>query len=346
MRVIAATWTPTALTLQTQAHGSAVDQARWQKLIGGVDPSRVADSSPEAVTELATAVIDLLTALDDGPTPIAHLAAAVSSAIGRRHYEPGMFLTTAAVATHLAAPKHLVRDALAHLTTEGTLVRSGCHITVALAGQRPCPTPDQLAARIREQLAHGIHRPGDDMPSLKELGRLLRTGQARIAEAQDMLEREGLLLRQRRRGPRVLDSAQSLTPCEQLPLPAPPRQRTGLSVIRTSTEAAKRRWQLRAYLAPDEVREHWDKLRVLDAQLLSEPFPTGVTPSARLRADARTAQAIEALCAPLPDGILPGLWHTACLATALGDLLPQTTGTTAEPAPKTRRSARVVRRRR
>ncbi|MFF6947031.1 GntR family transcriptional regulator, partial [Streptomyces lavendulae] len=145
---------------------------------------------------MATAVIDLLTAFDAGPTPVADLSAKVLSAIHACRYEPGMALVTAGVASDLDAPKELTRLALAQLTEDGVLVRAGSRTTVALSGSRPFPAPEDLAARIREQIAQGIYPAGVNMPGLNELARRLNTVQPRIAEAQRLLEADGLLLRQ------------------------------------------------------------------------------------------------------------------------------------------------------
>ncbi|MFK0202443.1 GntR family transcriptional regulator [Streptomyces lavendulae] len=290
--------------------------------MAAVDPARPVEISPTGVAPMATAVIDLLTALDDGPTPVADLAAKVSSAIHLCRYEPGMALVTASVAADLDAPKELTRLALAQLVGEGLLTRAGSRTTVALSGSRPFPRPEHLAARLREQIAQGIYPSGVNLPGLNELARRLNTVQPRIAEAQRLLEADGLLLRQRRRGPAVLEPARLLTSPDRLPLPDPPARRIPLHAVQMSAGAASNRWHRRAYLPPAEVHMHWQSLRDIGAQLLDTPFPNCATSGARARANARATRAMEALCAPLPDGILPGLWHTACLSTALRDLLP------------------------
>jgi len=59
--------------------------------------------------------------------------------------------------------------------------------------RRPTPLWEQIAARIRVAVAAGELRPGEALPSVRELARRLRVNPATVAQAYKELGREGFV---------------------------------------------------------------------------------------------------------------------------------------------------------
>jgi GntR family transcriptional regulator len=57
----------------------------------------------------------------------------------------------------------------------------------------PNPLWDQIAARVRIAIASGELRPGEALPSVRELSRRLRVNPATVAQAYKELAREGFV---------------------------------------------------------------------------------------------------------------------------------------------------------
>ena len=59
--------------------------------------------------------------------------------------------------------------------------------------RRPVPLWEQIAARVRVAIAAGELRPGEPLPSVRELARRLRVNPATVAQAYRELAREGFV---------------------------------------------------------------------------------------------------------------------------------------------------------
>jgi GntR family transcriptional regulator len=59
--------------------------------------------------------------------------------------------------------------------------------------RRPTPLWEQIAARVRVAVAAGELRPGESLPSVRELARRLRVNPATVAQAYRELAQEGFV---------------------------------------------------------------------------------------------------------------------------------------------------------
>ncbi|MCC3261850.1 winged helix-turn-helix domain-containing protein, partial [Paenibacillus polymyxa] len=71
--------------------------------------------------------------------------------------------------------------------------------------QRPAPIAESLANLIGQQIADGVYRAGDKLPSLRELAQLHRYAKNTVVVAFEMLVARGLVEPRRGSGFYVLD---------------------------------------------------------------------------------------------------------------------------------------------
>ena len=73
----------------------------------------------------------------------------------------------------------------------------------------PTPLWGQIAARVRVAVASGDLRPGEALPSVRELAKRLRVNPATVAQADRELAREGFVETRHGAGTFVLEVAQT-----------------------------------------------------------------------------------------------------------------------------------------
>ncbi|MFI1060390.1 GntR family transcriptional regulator [Streptomyces spororaveus] len=270
---------------------------------------------------MAAAVRALLTAIADDSPSVAEIGARITVAIRAGRYQPGVSLAAGVIAADLQVPVDLVKLAFTDLTAAGVLEHSGPRTAVPATGEEEAERAQFLAARLRSQMAYGLYPPESTLPKGPEMARIFVTNDPVVRGALGILDKDGLIHRRPARPPLVLDAAGLLSPS---PRSAPPvdelvQSRFSVLQIQTSVAAAYARWHKRPYVpAADAVRE-WQQLRAMARQLLKN---RPVLPRAgRSPRAAAAARAREVESAPLPETTLLALWHTACLAASVGELL-------------------------
>jgi GntR family transcriptional regulator len=78
------------------------------------------------------------------------------------------------------------------------------------------PVYRQIMDQVRYQIAGGVLRPGDRLPSVRDLARQLPANQNTVLKAYDLLAREGLVERRQGDGTFVLDTPPTLKKSERL----------------------------------------------------------------------------------------------------------------------------------
>ena len=78
------------------------------------------------------------------------------------------------------------------------------------------PVYRQIIDQIRYQIARGTLRPGDRLPSVRELARQLPANQNTVLKSYDLLARDGLLSRRQGDGTYVADAPQALKKSERV----------------------------------------------------------------------------------------------------------------------------------
>ncbi|MEU9416002.1 GntR family transcriptional regulator [Streptomyces sp. NPDC048272] len=270
---------------------------------------------------MAAAVRALLTAVADDTPPAAEIGARITAAIRANRYQPGVSLAASVIAADLQVPVAPVRLAFTDLTTTGVLERSGQRTAVPATGEEETERAQYLAARLRSQMAYGLYPPESTLPKGPEMARIFVTNDPVVRGALGFLEMDGLIYRRPARPPLVLDAAGCLSPSPRsAPHPDEPVQRRfSVLQIQTSVAAAYARWHKRPYVPASEAVREWQQLRAMARQLLkNHPVPPRAGRSPRAAAAVR-AREVES--APLPETTLLALWHTACLAASVGDLL-------------------------
>ncbi|MFD6464841.1 GntR family transcriptional regulator [Streptomyces goshikiensis] len=252
---------------------------------------------------------------------MAEIGAWITAAIDSGRYQPGVSLAAGVIAADLQAPVALVRLAFTDLTFAGVLKRSGQRTSVPATGDEEAVRTQYLAARLRAQMAHGLYPPGSTLPTGPEVARLFVTADPVVRGALGILEKDGLIHRRPARPPLVLEAAGLLSPSPRStpPLGEPAQGRFSVLQIQTSVAAAYARWHKRPYVPAAAAVREWQQLRAMARQLLKN-HPASPHAGRSLRA-AAAARAREVESAPLPETTLLALWHTACLAAAVGELL-------------------------
>jgi len=78
------------------------------------------------------------------------------------------------------------------------------------------PVYRQIMDQVRYQIAGGVLRAGDRLPSVRDLARQLPANQNTVLKAYDLLAREGLVERRQGDGTFVLDAPPALKKSERL----------------------------------------------------------------------------------------------------------------------------------
>jgi len=78
------------------------------------------------------------------------------------------------------------------------------------------PVYRQIVDQIRYQIASGALRPGDRLPSVRDLARQLPVNQNTVLKAYDILSRDGLLTRRQGDGTFVGDALPTLRKAERV----------------------------------------------------------------------------------------------------------------------------------
>ena len=94
-----------------------------------------------------------------------------------------------------------------------------CYRTVMFIRIEPSsgvPVYRQIIDQIRYQIARGALRPGDRLPSVRELARQLPANQNTILKAYDLLARDGLLSRRQGDGTFVEEATPALKKSERV----------------------------------------------------------------------------------------------------------------------------------
>ncbi len=87
---------------------------------------------------------------------------------------------------------------------------------IRLESSSAVPVYRQIVDQIRYQIAGGTLRPGDRLPSVRELARQLPVNQNTVLKAYDLLERDGLLDRRQGDGTFVQGTAPTLKKSERV----------------------------------------------------------------------------------------------------------------------------------
>jgi GntR family transcriptional regulator len=80
------------------------------------------------------------------------------------------------------------------------------------------PVYRQITDQIKYQIARGVLRPGDRLPSVRELARQLPVNQNTVLKAYDLLAREGVLTRRQGDGTFVEEAPPALKKAERVKL--------------------------------------------------------------------------------------------------------------------------------
>lgn len=78
------------------------------------------------------------------------------------------------------------------------------------------PIYRQIVDQIRYQIARGVLKPGDQLPSIRELARQLPANLNTVLKAYDLLEREGLVGRRQGEGTFVEGTPSTLKKSERI----------------------------------------------------------------------------------------------------------------------------------
>lgn len=78
------------------------------------------------------------------------------------------------------------------------------------------PVYRQIVDQIKSQIAGGVLRPGDRMPSVRQLARQLPVNQNTVLKVYDLLDREGLLSRKQGDGTYVQAAPSTLKKSERV----------------------------------------------------------------------------------------------------------------------------------
>jgi len=97
----------------------------------------------------------------------------------------------------------------------------------SIATGSPEPIYRQLVEQVRRLSAGGQLRPGDEMPSVREIAQALALNPMTVSKAYSLLEMEGVLARRRGLGMVVAESA-SAPPADRASLLRPTLERAAL----------------------------------------------------------------------------------------------------------------------
>ena len=89
---------------------------------------------------------------------------------------------------------------------------------VRLQPSSPVPVYRQITDQISYQIAAGTLRPGDKLPSVRDLAKQLPANQNTVLKAYDLLARDGLLQRKQGNGTFVTATAPALKKSQRIKL--------------------------------------------------------------------------------------------------------------------------------
>ncbi|MER5968518.1 hypothetical protein ABT112_02005 [Streptomyces sp. NPDC002055] len=321
----AATWVPLAERRRESAAGSESDQARWSRLIeAATRPPAPTTMTYETLVVRIGYTRDLLRALRDTLppwVPIIEVAQQIKKRIAAGAYPPGVIMAPGRVATDLSLPIPSVRLALVDLAAKGVIEQHPNGRVRVPGAHLEQNRPTQLALIVLEFVQSGVFPPGAALPERSELCRILVTGQKPLSAALHRLFAEGVLEYGDSRRPTVRpDAAKRSTAPVEIPSPAP-----HLALSTDETREAVRRargwWNARLFPAPEALDRVISQLVTAAHHLVEHarcgPLPPTTTHQQVSALIARTAVMAAAVRGPdYPVRV----WHTACLATAVGDL--------------------------
>jgi DNA-binding transcriptional regulator YhcF (GntR family) len=84
-------------------------------------------------------------------------------------------------------------------------------ITVAVDAASPVPPFEQLRQQLERHIRNGTLRAGEQLPTVRQLARDLGLAKNTVARGYQALERDGLVVGDRRRGTIVLEQAQQVS---------------------------------------------------------------------------------------------------------------------------------------
>ncbi|WP_432061524.1 hypothetical protein [Streptomyces sp. S1] len=329
-------WLALAETKYRLAAGAPSDEHRWRRLIDDTRSlgAREPVSNPAEPPTIARALLRaLLEAERPGPS-VKEIADSLRKLITDGTYPPGTSLS----ASHLAdeaeaagtpAPVERVRLALRDLTTEGTMVTNGARRTWVAGGGASVERPVQIAAWMRTLIQARVYPPQSPLPARLLLARDFLATSRDTGAALRILGAEKVLKRSTAYRPVVR---------ADLPFPLDPgpfnlgarveelrsKAITGItfpfSEVRATCQQVQVWWRVRHTPRPDVLERVFRTLITAAAYGIPrvvELYPN--SPDADVRTVLRRT-AITAL-ADLPAELLERLWRTACLATAVHQLL-------------------------
>ncbi|MGW2027878.1 GntR family transcriptional regulator [Streptomyces decoyicus] len=321
-------WVRSAERRRDEAAEWPSDRARWDQLIEAVTRARrPSDTSYEGLTLLVNGARELFRALlSTAPPflPVAEVGRRIDRQIAAGVYAPGTTLSKSEIADVLCVPVASVSLALSDLAHSGT-------IEAEANGRFRIPHPDgddrarQLATWLRELVTAGVYPPGSVLPHRRELARVLVTSQEPLTEALCLLVEDGTLVCTPQR-PVTVRAVKVAAHSATRPLPRLVEPAHGVpptpAGIRESVRTVHVWWTSRLAPHPSRIDRCVDQLCAaahhLEARARSaagalaneEPGLRSVIARMKVTAAAVRQAAGE-----------NRLWRTACLATAVHDVL-------------------------
>lgn len=325
-------WLPLAEKRLREADSSPTDQARWQRLIAGVQrPTADAPTIPHVGT-LAQSAWELFRSLVAASRPgpgVKEIADRIRESIATGGYSPGILLSVGRIAADVDCPLasiDRVRLAAQDVEAEGLITYSPTdRIRVAMR-EEATDRPEQIAAWLSVLIQAGVYPPESKLPALPDLARALVSPPPFVSRALHLLHDTGVVTHHRgmRTAVRpVLPFDVSSPPGVHSLLPllwtvALPDVDLSHTGIRETCHRPYVWWRSRLAPHPDSL-EH--ALRALAAAaeyllpLVAQQYPDNPEVHATLRRTAVTALAVRP---PTSEG---RIWRAACLGAAVLEVL-------------------------
>ncbi|MGY5079353.1 GntR family transcriptional regulator [Streptomyces nigrescens] len=318
---IARHWAPFGQARRTAADDLASEERRWDILLACADPERSVEKSCAAVMVYAGSVRELVQALHDVALPgaaVPDVSRAITAAISKGDFPVGFELRVKQVAADLRTPVEMVRTAVGSLLDSGALESRGRRVFPAGSLDLHDDLAPHIADRLRAQIAAGVYARGSRLPSAKFLATTVCSDSAPVGRALRILAAEGVV-HVRRRGTEVAQSARLLHPAPTTPRYDEKNTRFSRDTIVATCRAAHEQWRRRGPAPAEVLHGRRQDLRSMAGQLLAT-VPNLAPDATQER--AALARAAELASAPLSDKPWLQQWHTACLATAISNVLP------------------------
>ncbi|MEU0689820.1 hypothetical protein [Streptomyces uncialis] len=307
-------WAPAARACRTHAAGSPARSRYWDEVVDGACGSGALARPLTDTAGFAHGVHRMLQAIRctrrAGALTAAGLAAELAARVADGTYYPGCRIHPRALARMWGVPLAGAEAVLWDLVATGVLERAGAGACPAGSGAARDGHHRTVAARLRDQFAAGLHRPGTVL-ARPDLSAALFAADRDLTRVFQALTDEGLVIPRRGGSVLVAPAARFLDRPEPLDPPAPYATPYHPAAITDTVREAVDRWRLSRPEHPHAVHDSWDTLRRMAVQLLREAGP-GDAPPVR--------QAVDALTAPWPAGARQRVWHTACLARTIHTL--------------------------